>query len=31
MLDYIKTGAIVGACIVAVNYLTNRFLGKSYL
>ena len=31
MVEYIKEGAIVGACIVLVNYLTSKFLGKEYL
>lgn len=31
MLEYIKTGAIVGAMVVVVNCLSERFFKKTWL
>lgn len=31
MLDYVKQGAIVGAMVVAINYLSSKFLKRSWL
>lgn len=31
MLEYIKTGAVVGAMVVVVNYISERFLKRTWL